>query len=286
MESADGDVRSDRPSDADGDAGEGMEKSILYPIFEDYDGYTFEIARDVAEGADAELVVLDLVADEGSVADETHAVGKQLLRSKLDEDHDVAVGSLIETTTKPARTVAKIAEQYDVRLIVFDRHTPASLVDSLRGDVADRISDRIRCDVVTVDRTREDRLSSILVPIAGGKHSSLAVSVAGALARGTGAVVELFHVSTGEDDRADELFERAIDRLPSDVDVDTWHLERTGVADAIIEQSDYYSVTVLGEPQAGRLQRFVLGSITDEVSEDADNTVLVCRRSDGPAFEV
>ncbi|GAA0677445.1 universal stress protein [Natronoarchaeum mannanilyticum] len=285
MESADRGLDIEHPDDAVG--GEDGTQSILYPVFEDHDAYTFEIARDVAEGADAGLIVLDLVEDEESLTDEAHTVGKQLLRSKLDEHHDVSVSSLIETTSDPPETVAKIAQAYDVHLIVFDRHTPDALVDSLRGDVAERISDRVHCDAVSVDHAGDDRLSSILVPIADGPHSPLAVSVAGALGKGADAAVELFHVSTGGDtDRVDELFERALARLPDDVDADTWHLERADVADAIVEQSEYYDVTAIGEPQKNRLKRFVLGSVTDDISDRADNTVLVCRRSDGQKFDI
>jgi len=279
-------MTSDEGPDLDATPRDGKQ-SVLYPVFETHDPRTFEIARDIAEGAGAELIVLDLVHEENEVPEEAHSVGKQLLRSKLDEHHDVSVSSLIETTTDPEETVATIAKLYDVRLIVFDRHTPDALAGSLRADVADRISDRVHCDVVSVDRTGDDRLSSILVPIADGAHSPLAVSVAGALGKGADAAVELFHVSDGDDtDRVDELFERANDRLPDDVDADTWHLERADVADAIVEQSAYYDVTVIGEPQKSRLKRFVLGSITDDVSDRADNTVLVCRRSDGQQFDI
>lgn len=264
-----------------------LERPVLYPIFETHETDTFELARAIAAGADTELIVLDFVEDTSSIADEAHTVGKRLLRSHLDEGRDVTVRSRIEETTEPVGTVTDLARLYDVRLIVFDRHTPDSLVGSIRGDVADRVSDRVPCDVVTVERSRNEHPSSILVPVGGGPHSPLAVTVAGALATGSDAAVDLLHVSTATDgDRADELFAAALDRLPEDVAVDTRSMQRSAVADAIVEQSANYDVTVLGEPQKSVLRRFVLGSTIDEVSEHAENTVLVCRRSDDPSFDL
>lgn len=264
-----------------------VDRPILYPIFETHETDTFELARAIAAGAGSELIVLDLVEDMSSITDEAHTVGKRLLRSHLDENRDVTVSSRIEETTDPVGTVTELARLYDAQLIVFDRHAPDSLVGSVRGDVADRVGDRVPCDVVTVERSRNERPSSILVPVGGGPHSPLAVTVAGALATGSDATVELLHVSTATaDDRADDLFAAALDRLPEDVAVDTRDLQRSAVADAIVEQSANYDVTVLGEPQKSVLRRFVLGSTTDEVSEHAENTVLVCRRSDDPSFDL
>jgi len=283
MEPVDGGLDIEHPDDSVGGA-DGTQ-SVLYPVFENHDAYAFEIARDMAEGADAELIVLDLVENGDSIADEVHTVGKQLLRSKLDEHHDVSVSSLIETTSDPTETVVAIATAYDVGLIVFDRHTPDGLVEALRGDVADRIGDRVHCDAVSVGPGGDERLSSILVPITDGANSPLAAAVGGALAKGADAAVELLHVSADDDtDRVDDLFERALDRFPDGVDADTEHLEREDVADAIAERSANYDVTVIGEPRKSRLKRFVLGSVADDVSDRADNTVLVCRRSDRPSF--
>ncbi|WP_170093908.1 universal stress protein [Halomicrobium sp. HM KBTZ05] len=259
---------------------------VLYPIFEGHSSHTFEIARDIAEGAGAKLLVLDLYAHSDEIVDESQRVARDLLATHLDDSHDVPVETHYERTDDPVDAVITVAREYETRLIVFDEHTPESLVHPLANDVPNRISDRVETDAVTVERTRDDRVSSILVPFAGGPHSGLAVAIAGAIARSTDAVVELFHVTEddGTDASVDELFEQARERLPDGVAVDTWHLDRPDVADAIIEQSAHYDLTIVGEPSRGRLKRFLFGSVTDTVRSDSSNTVLVSRRSNGDPF--
>jgi nucleotide-binding universal stress UspA family protein len=258
-------------------------QSVLYPVFDSHDSRTCEIARDIAEGVGMTLFVLDLVETSDEIIDESRSVFRELLDEHLDDDHDVSVETRFEQTDDPVGETVSVAQSHDTALIVFDDHSPESLVG---GDITNRISDEVPCDIVTVERTRGSRLASILVPVAGGPHSQLSVAVAGAIARSARAVVDLFHVVTSEetDDQSDALFETAREQLPADVEVDTWRLERPDVSDAIVEQSDRYDLIVLGEPDRGRLRRYLSGSVTDSVSTDASNTVLVSRRSNVSSF--
>lgn len=254
-------------------------RRVLYPIFDSHDSWSFEIARDVAEGADAELVVVDFLDDETSRTDELHTVGRKLLDTHLDEHHDVDVTTLFERVADPVQRLIDLARLHDAELVVLDRNAPDTSLTG-RGDAAHRVSERVPCNVVHVGESRDRHLSSILVPVAGGPHSMLAASVAGALARAADAVVELFHVPRS-DEEATDLFEAARRRLPDGVEVETWQFESEDVVDAIVEQSAYYDVTVVGEPRKSRLRRFVFGSVTDSVSAEATNTVLTVHRN-GP----
>lgn len=267
------------------------QQRILYPVFDSYNKHSFEIARDIAAGADAELLVLDFVENLESLVDESRTVGSKLLQAHLDEQYSVESQLLLKEKTNPVKTVTRVARQRDVRLLVFDEHTPASLTGVVRGDMTERISSQAPCDAVTITHARKaKRIGSILVPVAGGNHSELAVIVAGAVALGVNAVVELFHVSPSIDSvekrRVEELFMAAKNRLPAAVDVDTWHIEQSDIATAIVEQSRHYDVTVVGKPRANRLLRFITGSITEEVSEQSENTVLMSRRSDELGFNL
>ncbi|PSP94731.1 hypothetical protein BRC91_04580 [Halobacteriales archaeon QS_4_62_28] len=277
----------DRGSSTDDTAGGPVDTTpqqfVLYPVFDSHDSRTFEIARDVAEGAGMTLFVLDLIGTSDEPIDESRSVFRELLDEHLDDQHDVSVETRFEQTDDPVGETISVARSEDTALIVFDDHSPDSLVG---GNVTNRISDEVPCDIVTVERTRGNRLASILVPVAGGPHSQLIVTVAGAIARSADAVVDLFHVVTPDarDDQSGALFETARKQLPADITVDTWRLERPDVSDAIIEQSDRYDLTILGEPDCGRLRRYLSGSVTDSVSTDASNTVLVSRRSNVSSF--
>jgi nucleotide-binding universal stress UspA family protein len=266
-------------------------QQILYPIFDTYSDQTFEIALDLADGSDAELILLDLVDDVSAVLDESRAIGSELLDAHLDPAHDVDATVLLEENEAPIQTVTTFARSHDIDLLVVDEYAPTSFMDLFRGDVSDRIGGQVSCDSVTVShRQDEHRIGSILVPLSEEPHSELAVVIAGALARSANAVVELFHVSEQVDAeaqaRANRLFEEAFERLPEDIDVDTWHLKEPDIAAAIVEQSRYYDVTVLGKSKIGRLQKLITESIPDEVSDDAENIVLTARKGDGLGFQV
>ena len=116
---------------------------VLYPIFESHDHRTFEIARDIADGADATLLVLDLSSDDEEIADESRRVGSELLSNRLDDSHDLSIKTRFERTDDPASTVITVARNHDTGLLVFDEHAPESLVAPIAGDVTDRISDRV-----------------------------------------------------------------------------------------------------------------------------------------------
>jgi nucleotide-binding universal stress UspA family protein len=189
------------------------------------------------------------------------------------------------------QTVTNVAESHDVDLVVFDQHTPESLTGLVRGDVADRVTKTVSCDAVTVaSQGTETHVGSILVPIAEGPHSETAVVVAGAIARTVDAPLELFHVTetAGSDasDRIQDLFAAHRELLPEDIEVDTWHLEQAAVAATIVEQSRYYGLTAIGKPRKSRLRRFVSGSVTDEVRENAESMVLVTQHGSGSGFRI
>jgi nucleotide-binding universal stress UspA family protein len=286
-------VNGDRPDtglSSGGSGGEGSRQQILYPIFDTHDEETFELALEIAEGADAELPVIDLV-ETSDFVDESRSVGSSLLRTHVDPNRNIEPRLLFEETTDPVKTVNKVAELHDVDLVVFDQHTPESITGLIRGDAADRVTKAVSCDAVTVaSQSTETQIGSILVPIAEGPHSETAVTVAGAIARTAEAPLELLHVSGADDpdsaSRVEELFAVHRELLPADVTAETWHLEEACVASTIIEQSRYYGITVIGKPRKSRLRRFVAGSVTDDVSQNAENTVLVTQRGSGTGFRI
>ena len=147
---------------------------------------------------------------------------------------------------------------------------------------------------------RADRVSSILVAVGPGPHSGATVDLARRLSDATDAWLELFHVvpsdaaladgddlsdvsdetdaSTPDDDHVavgESLLSAARDRLGDFDRVDRWLVEDRTAAGAIVEQSPYYDLVVVGAPTTGTVGRFVFGSTTDTVVDDAEVPVVV-----------
>ena len=149
---------------------------------------------------------------------------------------------------------------------------------------------------------RPDRVSSVLVAVGPGPHTGATVDVAREIAAATDAWLELFHVvpsdaaladagpdedATGtavaasdasDDDYAaagERLLDAAEDRLGGFDRADRWLVEDRTAAGAIVEQSAYYDLVVVGAPTTGTVGRFVFGSTTDTVMGDARVPVVI-----------
>lgn len=140
-----------------------------------------------------------------------------------------------------------------------------------------------RDTVVVNERSRVDAIASILVPIAGGPYSGAAVDVAGGLAKANDAWIELVHVVEEDDssatiEQAEDILEAGRSRLSEIENVDTRVIEGVDAVDEIIEETNYHDITVVGAPQRGRLRRLIFGSMTEDVREQAQNTVVMVRQ--------
>lgn len=170
----------------------------------------------------------------------------------------------------------------DADTVVLPGESPGGI---LRGDASERVAAHADCDAVVVNgEPGFGSVPSILLPIAGGPHSGLAADVAGRVARDAGAWIDVLHV-VGEDataerrERADACVEAAARRIGRPETTSTWVLEADDPTDAIVEQSRYYSLTVVGAPTRGRLRRLVYGSTTESVRSQARSVVLSVRNN-------
>ncbi|VTT87924.1 Anthranilate synthase [Halorubrum sp. DM2] len=160
---------------------------------------------------------------------------------------------------------------------------------------------------------RPDRVSSVLVAVGPGPHSGATVDVAKAIAAATDAWLELFHVvpsdaaladadpgddATGTvadapDDAADTDYDAAGERLLDAAEsrlggfdrADRWLVEDRTAAGAVVEQSPYYDLVVVGAPTTGTVGRFVFGSTTDTVVGDAEVPVVVVEAAGSTALD-
>lgn len=249
----------------------------------------------LALGADAgEVVVLRPV----SVAEQTPP---KLAISQLDH-HRAVLQDVVDTLPETAVSVESririghsvddiimnAVEDYGITALVLPSEacTPSSLPALVRPDLGTRICSSAECDVVVVRGT--DRLSEItwvLAPIAGGPHSRLAVEVAAALAREFDASVDLLHVikpnaSVQRREQAECYLATSVERLEDIEQYETRLVEASDVADAIVEESAVYDLTIMGAPTKGRLQQFMRGSTTTDVENVAENAVLTVHRRD------
>lgn len=144
----------------------------------------------------------------------------------------------------------------------------------------DRIAELAPCEVISVGGDGRFRaFASILVPVAAGPHTGLAAAVAGHIADECDAWIDILHVLPSdttemEREEAKERLTTIGERVGPANTVNPWVLAADDPAGAIIEQSAYYGLTVIGAPTSGRLKRFFHGSTSHEIRREADSLVI------------
>lgn len=154
-----------------------------------------------------------------------------------------------------------------------------------RTGITERIAARAECDIVVVNgQAGYEKAASILLPIAGGPHSGLAADFAYCIAADCDAWIDILHVidedaSDRRREAANDLVENAYHRLARPETTTTWVLEAADPTEAIIEQSRYYGLTIIGAPTKGRLRGFIYGSTNRSVRANAGSVVLSARNN-------
>lgn len=261
------------PEDVGASPGE-QPPRVLYPVVDEKPGTGFEVALGIAEKYNGELFVANVdTGGDGLPATDTHdSLAGKLLEVHVDRGIPVPLKRPTLTGGSEAGAIVSGIERFDIDVAVVPEE----------GGIADAVRRQADCDVVGINGTKTRSISSILAPIAGGPHSGGVVDVAGALAETSGAWVEFVHVPTGEslsDDEAETLLAAAKERL-TETETDSRLLDGTDAVEAIVDETGYYDVTVIGAPRAGRLGRFLFGSTATDIRGHSKNAVVTVRRGD------
>lgn len=183
-------------------------------------------------------------------------------------------------THRLATDMLEAVETTDVDTLVVPSEGEKSL---LRQGLTERLAVRADCHVVTVNGRRGyEQVPSILLAVAGGPHSGPATEVARRIAADSEAWIDVLHVvpENPPDHRlreAETYVADAVKRIGRPETTSKWILEAEDVPSAIIEQSRYYGVTVVGAPTKGRLRRFISGSTNRTIRNNARSVVLSAR---------
>lgn len=267
-------------------------ETVLLPLLGgEVSGPALETAQAIADGDDAELVILNAV----TVPEQTPLTLPEHLQNqhRRATDHAVAtvnrrrptlsVTSGLHVGHRLWHVITDATERYDIDTTVLD----PSLHDSGRIPFGrtplEKILDRSGCSVVVPTSTDDHQpIRSMLVPVAGGPHSTVATEIAGAIANTHDAWVELLHVIPPDNPDhitdVDVLLSNHRAHLPTNDKVDTWALEAPSVADAIIEQTQYYDLTIIGAPRTPRLRRMLFGSTAQTVQTNASSDLITVWR--------
>lgn len=271
------------------------ENPVLLPLVNgEVSERTVEAARAIARGNETELIVVNAV----SVPEQTPLkLPDRLLTEHWNDtfnvvetveerDTSLPIAGRVHVGHRLPHIIADAAEKYDIGTTVWDDSWETSRLSPLTRNALEKTLADAECPVAVPTATKlPEAVHSVLVPVAGGPHTPMATRIAGSIARAHDAWIELLHVTTTDSpDRqegGDQHLSAARNQLAETDNVDTWLLEAETAAEAIIEQSQYYDVTVIGAPRTPRLRRVLFGSTARTVQENAPSSLITVWRGQG-----
>lgn len=211
-------------------------------------------------------------------------VGKYTMEAKTTCGDEISnINQVVRVGRHRDAIIADMVESFGITTLIEETIPESGIRSLFAGEFDERGAGDV-CDVITVSRISHlESIDSILVPIAAGPHSGLAIDIALSLARQNNADVELVHV---EDSSAspevrigDRILTKGMERARDFDGVTRTLLESESVSQEIARYTHEYDITVMGAPRKGLLKQFVSGTIPSEVSAKAKGTVLTAHRA-------
>ena len=198
---------------------------------------------------------------------------------------DVPVHSMIRLGRSTSDAILKTVHENKSDLALFGWPGSTGSRDQMFGSVIDRIASNPPTDIAILRHRPYDKLESILVPVAGGPNSRLAVSLAIALARNTpeSTKVVLVHVSLDRSNRteaeahAQNAFRRATEGRRYEL-IDRRVITSDSPATGILEASLDCDMIVIGATKERLFRNILVGNVSEQIAEQAHCPVLIVRR--------
>ena len=202
----------------------------------------------------------------------------------LFKEEGIAVNARIVEHADPAETVLLVAkdEGYDL-IIMGNRGETEAEVFSL-GSIAEKVSRHAECPVLLVKQ--KTKLSKILAAIDGSESAENALKYAAKLAEKHKAKITLLNVQESKlfglkPKEVKELGERVLSDATAKVKGLKLNsqLEFGNPAETVIEVAEKgnYDLIVVGSRGLSSVKRFLLGSVSDDISHHAKCSVLIVR---------
>jgi len=198
-------------------------------------------------------------------------------------EEKVLVDTEILREDDAADTILKYSEE-DFDLIIMGAHGENEKDPYALGSVTKRVTAHAKCPVLITKKASS--LSKMLVGVDGSRNSTKALEYAVKLAEKMGSEITMLNVQEHRlhkaspevaEELGDKIFSKASDAIGKQKLKIEKRLEIGVTSDKIFEVAEKgnYDLIVLGSRGLGTVKRFLLGSISDDVSHKAKCSVLI-----------
>ncbi|TEU13061.1 MAG: TIGR00341 family protein [Anaerolineales bacterium] len=214
--------------------------------------------------------------------------GRALLERAMAQANEE--GFAVQPISRVARSVAQgildTADEESVNLIVLDWRSDTRSFGPSMGPVIDAVIRGAPCDVTVVKGREWEQVDKILVPTAGGPNSAKAARLAMLLSESYGSQVTALYVQSGQapPERMEENRRRIAQTLEG-LEFSRLPEQKVIIADnvieGIVEEAAEYDLVLLGASEEAMFDKFVFGSIPQQIAARVPKTVIMVREYGG-----
>lgn len=212
--------------------------------------------------------------------------GRKIIKNAEDffREEKIEVETKLVRSEDAANKILLMIEESEYDLLVVGNISDSHDERYYLGNVAEKISLYAKCPVLVAKR--KTTINKLLVAVDGSKQANKALEYAIQLCQHFGAKMTLIHVEQDEllklepqviKQVGEEILAEAASKT-KDVICDT-RLEFGNPARTILRvtKQEDYDLIVLGSRGVSRVKRFLLGSVSSDVSMHAQRSVLIVR---------
>jgi len=200
---------------------------------------------------------------------------------------DIPIHCTIRYGHNAARGIVRAIKEHDSDMVILGWRGHSLLHDFALGSTIDPVIEKANCDSIVVKLDSEQDTfvepKSILVPIAGGPHSFLALQIAEIMAEAFDAEITAVHVLSKNvtEQQAKKLIEPICDSLKVRSRCSVKYIGPGNVPELIIEESRDYDMIIIGAAGEGLFRQAVFGSIPERIGKESDKTIMMVKTNLG-----
>jgi uncharacterized hydrophobic protein (TIGR00271 family) len=214
--------------------------------------------------------------------------GQTLLERAMNQANEE--GFAIQPMTRVARSVAQgildTADEENADLIVLGWRGDTPSIGASMGPIIDAVIRDAPCDVTVVKGHEEVRMDKILVPTAGGPNAAKAARLAMLLSQSYGSQVTALYVQSGqatseqmEENR--QCVAQTLAGLEFSHPPEQKVITADSVIEGIVKEAAGYDLVLLGASEEALFDKFVFGSIPQQIAARVPKTVIMVKEYGG-----
>jgi amino acid transporter len=211
------------------------------------------------------------------------------------QEHNIPVRTMLRLGRDVGDSIisAARARKADLMLLGWPGYTYSK--GQAFGTIIDLMSKNPPCDLAVVHLRKSGLPSRILVPVAGGPNTRLALELAlteaEAIEQRTGTLPEIVALNIMPNGSDGNKLEQRRLTLLKDLGIDGWPIElrivaANDVGQAILDEASDFEQIIIGASEEGLLEQSLFGSIPQRVAEEALSTVIMAKRHDPVKYGV